>query len=592
MFRFSNAGLKSGKSMTIGGKIMAVVGFCLVMLTVVAITSIWQISRIGVEIDDISQRDIPLTAALTSVTILQHEQAIMVERGLRLGAEMQTRPASREAFEKSVEAFERLTAEIGHELAEAEKLIEGNIDRAADGAGRDEGEESLEALKKIHAEHVDFDRHAKEAFDLIASRQLEKVFTLIPKIEAEEQQLDQEVTAVMKEIESHTANAIKTMEEHEHFAEKLLWIVTIIAFAAGLSLAYLVVRRSISRPLKDVVDGLDALAAGDTSVDVKVYANDEIGKVAASFGNFREAMIRTREMEAEQQRQKQRAEEEKRAMTRQLADDFEHAVGGIVETVSSAATQMQSSAQTLSASSEQTSRQSAAVAAAAEEASTNVQTVSSAAEELSSSISEISRQVTESTRVADDAVGSIEATNVKVQGLKQAAEKIGAVVSLITDIAEQTNLLALNATIEAARAGDAGRGFAVVASEVKELASQTAKATEEIGSQIQGIQAATEDTVTAIEAIGGTIQGIKEISTAISAAVEEQGAATGEIASNIEQAATGTVEVTSNIVGVNEAASETGQSSRQLLDAASDLSRQSESLRMEVGNFLSRIRAA
>ena len=274
-----------------------------------------------------------------------------------------------------------------------------------------------------------------------------------------------------------------------------------------------------------------------------------------------------------------------------LADNFEANVKGIVESVSSSATEMQGSAQSMSSTAEETSRQSTAVAAASEEASTNVQTVASAAEELSNSVEEVGRQVGQSNKIAQNAVEEAQRTNDKVQGLAEAAQKIGEVVNLINDIASQTNLLALNATIEAARAGEAGKGFAVVASEVKSLANQTAKATEEIAAQIGAIQAATTDAVSAIQGIGSTIGEISEISTAIATAVEQQSAATKEIAANVQQAAAGTQEVSENISGVTQAASETGEAAGQVLGAAQELSKQSEALREQVDSFLIEVRA-
>ncbi len=273
-----------------------------------------------------------------------------------------------------------------------------------------------------------------------------------------------------------------------------------------------------------------------------------------------------------------------------VADDFETNMKKVVDTVASAATELQSTAQGMEATASSTSQQATTVAAAAEEASANVQTVASAAEELSSSISEISRQVAQSTQIASTAVVEVDGANQKVQGLAEAAQKIGEVVALITDIADQTNLLALNATIEAARAGEAGKGFAVVASEVKNLANQTAKATEEISAQIGGIQGATQDAVTAIGSIGGIINQMNEIASTIAAAVEEQGAATQEIARNVEQAATGTTDVTTNIVQVTEAASETGSSAHDVLGAAGELSKQAEVLGSEMGNFVVEMR--
>lgn len=273
-----------------------------------------------------------------------------------------------------------------------------------------------------------------------------------------------------------------------------------------------------------------------------------------------------------------------------MADRFEADVKSVVEMVSSAATEMQSSAESLASTADQTNQQSTAVAAASEEATSNVQTVASATEELSASVQEVGRQVQESNKIAEEAVSEAEKTNAQVVGLAEAAQKIGAVVNLINDIASQTNLLALNATIEAARAGDAGKGFAVVASEVKNLATQTAKATEEISQQVSEIQASTSEAVEAIGQISGTIGKMSEIAKAVEASVEEQIGATREIAENVQQAATGTQEVTSNITGVQTAASETGTAASQVLDATKELSKQSELLKGQVDAFLVEIR--
>ena len=363
-------------------------------------------------------------------------------------------------------------------------------------------------------------------------------------------------------------------------------IIALIVAAIGVFFA-----RSITGPIAKMTGVMGVLANGDLTADVPSQdRSDEIGDMAAAVEVFKANGIRNTEMVAEAEAEKLKTEAEKRQLMLGMADDFETSVGGVVNSVSSAATEMQSSASSLSATAEQTSKQSATVAAASEEASTNVQTVASASEELSSSISEISRQVSQSTQIAGAAVIEVDGANEKVQGLADAAKKIGEVVALITDIADQTNLLALNATIEAARAGEAGKGFAVVASEVKNLANATAKATEEISTQIGDIQGATEEAVHAIGSIGSTINQMNEIASTIAAAVEEQGAATQEIARNVEQAAAGTNEVSSNITGVNQAAADTGHSAEELLSAATELSVQSETLRSEVDRFLVNIR--
>jgi methyl-accepting chemotaxis protein len=349
----------------------------------------------------------------------------------------------------------------------------------------------------------------------------------------------------------------------------------------------------IARPIRRIGEVLLELANGNKSVDVP-YAErgDEVGDNARAAKTFKEKLIRIEAMEAEQKEIEQRAAAQRRADMLKLADQFQGTVGGIVDTVSTAATELEAAAGTLTSTAEVTQELSGIVASASEEASTNVQSVASASEEMTSSVNEISRQVQESSRIAGEAVAQAKKTDSRINALSQAAGRIGDVVKLITAIAEQTNLLALNATIEAARAGEAGRGFAVVASEVKALASQTAKATEEIGTQIGAMQAATGESVSAIKEIGGTIGRISEIASTIAAAVEEQGAATSEIARNVERAAHGTAQVAAKITDVNRGAGETGSASAQVLASAQSLSRDSNHLKSEVDQFLAAVRAA
>ena len=350
----------------------------------------------------------------------------------------------------------------------------------------------------------------------------------------------------------------------------------------------------IARPMTRLNGALGEMAGGNLDVEIPGAARgDEIGDLAKTVTVIRENAEQKARDEAEAKiRQDQIAAEQRKADMIRLANDFEGAVGEIVETVSSASTELEASASTLTSTAERSQELTTMVAAASEEASTNVQSVASATEELTSSVNEISRQVQESARMASEAVGQARTTNGRVSELSKAAARIGDVVELINTIAEQTNLLALNATIEAARAGEAGRGFAVVASEVKALAEQTSKATGEIGQQITGIQAATQASVNAIKEISGTIERLAEISSTIAAAVEEQGAATQEISRNVQQAAQGTQQVSANITDVQRGASETGSASAQVLSAAQMLSGDSNRLKLEVGKFLDSVRAA
>jgi methyl-accepting chemotaxis protein len=352
--------------------------------------------------------------------------------------------------------------------------------------------------------------------------------------------------------------------------------------------------RSVSKPLKAMTAAMIELANGNFAVVLPgLGRRDEIGEIAQAVETFKvNAEQKAREEAEEKSRQERLLAEQRKADMIRMADSFEGAVGEIVETVSSASTELEASADALTSTATRSQELATMVAAASEEASTNVQSVASATEELSSSVNEISRQVQESARMANEAVGQAQQTNDRVGELSQAAARIGDVVELINTIAGQTNLLALNATIEAARAGEAGRGFAVVASEVKALAEQTAKATGDIGRQIADIQSATEHSVSSIRGISGTIARLSEISSTIAAAVEEQGAATQEISRNVQQAAMGTTQVSSHISDVKQGATETGSASAQVLSAAQSLSGDSNRLKLEVGKFLNSVRAA
>jgi methyl-accepting chemotaxis protein len=350
----------------------------------------------------------------------------------------------------------------------------------------------------------------------------------------------------------------------------------------------------IARPIQSLTRAMRELANGNFSVVLPgLGRKDEIGDIAGAVEDFKvKAEEKAREEAEAKAKQDRILAEQRKADMYRLADSFEAAVGEIVDTVSSASTELEASAKTLTSTASRGQEVATTVAAASEEASTNVQSVASATEELSSSITEISRQVQESARMASEAVGQARSTTERVSELSKAATRIGDVVELINTIAGQTNLLALNATIEAARAGEAGRGFAVVASEVKALAEQTAKATGEIGQQISGIQSATQESVGAIKDISGTIEKLSEISSAIAAAVEEQGAATQEISRNVQQASQGTQQVSANITDVQRGATETGSASSQVLSSAQLLSSDSNRLKLEVGKFLNTVRAA
>jgi methyl-accepting chemotaxis protein len=383
------------------------------------------------------------------------------------------------------------------------------------------------------------------------------------------------------------ADAASTYDSAFMLLATILGLAVVIGGAVGI---YLI--RDVSSGIASIVKPMQALGAGDLAAEVPHRGEKtEIGTMADALQVFKEALIAKKAADEAAARDAE-AKIERGRRVDNITREFESMIGQIVNTVSSASTQLEASASTLSSNATRSNQLATTVAAASEEASTNVQSVASATEELSSSVNEISRQVQESARMANEAVSQARKTNERVSELSKAAARIGDVVELINTIAGQTNLLALNATIEAARAGEAGRGFAVVASEVKALAEQTAKATGEIGQQITGIQAATQESVGAIKEISGTIERLSEISSTIAAAVEEQGAATQEISRNVQQAAQGTQQVSANVTDVQRGASETGSASSQVLSAAQMLSGDSSRLKAEVSKFLTSVRAA
>ena len=402
-----------------------------------------------------------------------------------------------------------------------------------------------------------------------------------PRLMRLDETIDARAAAASREAEG--------MEEWVHLWSEISVVGSVVA-VVGLTL---LIGLGVSRPIRGVTRAMEELAAGNLDAAIPGdQRRDEIGTMLRAVHAFKAVMVEADRLRADQETQKRTAEDQRREMMMELANQFETRVGGIVENVAAASTQLQTTAQAMASVSEETSRQSATVAAASEQATQNVQTVASATEELSASISEISQQVTRTTTMIADSVRQANLSNEEVRRLTAAAEKIGDVVKMISDIAGQTNLLALNATIEAARAGDAGRGFAVVASEVKALAAQTAHATEEIASQVKAIQDGTQSSARMIEGIVSTIGLVNSTAASIAAAVEQQGAATQEISRNIIQASQGTQEVTANMTGVSDASQQTGAAASQVLSSAVELSRNSEALQVQVEYFLQEVRAA
>ena len=449
-------------------------------------------------------------------------------------------------------------------------------------------------LKKAVAQMVALSDGKSNVFDV---RQKELDATEFGLLSIEETRklnrgLEIGVKQLVEAVQAETTGAAKSAHAKISIATLVMLGLGVLTLVGSAAFVWLYVGRNILARIEKLQRAMQRLSDGDLDVDISSgRQQDEIAAMARSLEVFRESMIESNTLSGQQNKERTAKAERASRMETQISR-FEDKVRTALESLTASAGMMQTTAQSMAATADRSSALAGAVAAAAEETSVNVQTVSSGTEELSSSISEISRQVTSSAQIAGNAVNDAKQTDTTMQGLAENAARISSVVDLIQEIASQTNLLALNATIEAARAGDAGRGFAVVAAEVKSLAEQTAKATEEIRGQISSMQSVTTTAVGAIRNIGSTIGEINEVTTAIAAAVEEQGAATREIARNIQHASVGTSDVSSNIIGVSEASTEAGAAASQVLGAAGELRREADTLRAEIDAFLASIRAA
>ncbi|CAN5477997.1 methyl-accepting chemotaxis protein [soil metagenome] len=560
-------------NMSIRTKISIVVSFLLITMWGISFVAIRDMRAINAQAAEIQ------TSWLPSVRVLAEMRGSVASyRNVIRGHLLSPKVEAKADAERRLATF---LQNLANQRARYEKLIASPEEQSLYSEwGRQWDVYKAASLDVLALSNQSVGKFPQEAQDLNETK-------VVPLGQLSDRTLDKDIDLNNKGADSAGMAAAAAYESGFLLLASLLAISAVMGIAVAV---YLV--RDVSSGIASIVKPMQALGAGDLSAIVPHQGmKTEIGSMADTLQVFKQALIDKRAAD-EAAAVDAEAKIERGRRVDGITRDFEAMIGQIVNTVSSASTELEASAGTLTATAERSKQLTTMVAAASEEASTNVQSVASATEEMASSVNEISRQVQDSATIANQAVDQARKTNDRVAELAKAAARIGDVVELINTIAGQTNLLALNATIEAARAGEAGRGFAVVASEVKALAEQTAKATGEISMQISGIQAATQESVGAIKEIGDTIGRMSEIASTIASAVEEQGAATEEISRNVQQAAQGTMQVSSNITDVQRGASETGSASSQVLSAAQSLSSESSRLKLEVGKFLSSVRAA
>ncbi|EAV43088.1 Methyl-accepting chemotaxis protein [Stappia aggregata IAM 12614] len=575
---------------SVAAKILALVALLSLGLLVVAAVAIVQMGMIGKELQNIAEKDIPLTHAISQVASHQLQQAAVIERIMRVsGLTSEDEAASTEALKSTLAA---LNEQVSGEILKAEALASQALEKSSSEIERDEFSKTLEQLKRIEIEYQTYSAEIAAILQKIEQNNLTDASELLVELEKEQTRLDHELVSLLTEIERFTQVAATTAENHEKQAFRQIAITAALTLVFCIVGSVLFAKFLISRPLHQVTTGLLELSRGNTDVEVNVHTRDEIGRVARAFETFRENTIEMKRLQDQAREEEIQAEADRRDTRLRLADELEKLLMTSCDTAVSALSELATGADELARNSHETIERSNTVAAAAEQATASVQSVASASEELASSIHEISRQITLANSSTSRTSEQAEVSGETVGKLSASAEEITDVLKLISDIAAQTNLLALNATIEAARAGEAGKGFAVVASEVKALATQTGQATDQIGSQLSGVQTGAATCSDAITTVVKAMMEIREQISGIASAIEEQNAVTSEIAQNAHQVAQGSADITANISQVNQAAQISGDRVEEVVSSIQNISSQITTIRDGLSDFLGHLRAA
>jgi methyl-accepting chemotaxis protein len=557
----------------------------LLFIGTIGAVGIYKMTTIGNEMEEIAHKDLPLTGLLERITVHQLEQAVFLEKGLRFKGV--SAHSEGEDFNTVVTHFRELSKKTDAEILEAEEMIQKALAEDISAEDRAEFELVLNELETIEKEHKVYEAHVEEIFTEL-SRLVDvtsSVNNKVIKVEEEQNNLNKEIEALMSEVSGFTTKSMDTALADEQLGKLLIIKLSIGIFITGLVLAYLL-GRSVTAPLKNLTDAMTELAAGKLDTPIpSVKFKDEVDDMSKSMKVFQANMLRAKQLEAEQEAIKKKQQQRQNELN-QLVGIFGSTIGAVFAQILLSSKDMVGQAGNMLMQSSSSQEMASMVATEAEESSANAQALSAAAEEMVASIREISQQVNKSSMVTKEAVEISQASERDVKELQQISGEIGQVVQLITDIAEQTNLLALNATIEAARAGEAGKGFAVVASEVKNLANETAKATDEISRKIKAIQSASGQSAESITKIGKIISSIDEYITAIVAAIEEQNSTTEEISRNVSFVSDSALRVSANVQKIQMQSSEVNTSSQVVNDNASDMSKEADVLSREVKTFL------